>query len=191
MTAITLVRHSREGGNPLILGRVLPPEPVHRSRMRGCDEVRAAVDVAGVCRGACRSFLETMRDDPRCSTGNPRFEEVDRLGMGRFMRPSPCSPWSVRCRTSRRRVPGACRSFLEMVHDGPRCSTRNPRFEEVDPPGIGRFKMLGSPPEFRRHEWGEVRPAPTPGQHTDEILAEVSGCTGAWVGEMRDGGIVA
>ena len=66
-------------------------------------------------------------------------------------------------------------SFLEMVSDDPRCSTRNPLFEEVDQPGIGRFLMPGSPLEFRRHEREEIRPAPIFGQHTDEILAEVLG----------------
>ena len=86
---------------------------------------------------------------------------------------------------------GPYQSLLEMVRDDPRCSTRNPLFEEVDQPGIGRFMMPGSPLEFRRHEREAVRPAPTLGLHTDEILAEVLGLTGARIGELRDGGIVA
>ena len=86
---------------------------------------------------------------------------------------------------------GPYQSFLEMVRDDPRCSTRNPLFEEVDQPGIGRFMMPGSSLEFRRHEREAIRPAPTLGQHTDEILAEVLGLTGARIGELHDGGIVA
>ena len=55
---------------------------------RGYDEVRAAFDAAGVCWwGPCQSFLEMVSDDPRCSTGNPLFEEVDQPGIGRFMMP--------------------------------------------------------------------------------------------------------
>ena len=103
---------------------------------RGHDEVRAAFDAAGVCWGPYQSFLEMVRDDPRCSTENPLFENIDQ-------------------------------------------------------PGIGRFMMPGSPLEFRRHVREAVRPAPTLGQHTDEILAEVLGLTGAKIGELRDGGIVA
>ena len=86
---------------------------------------------------------------------------------------------------------GPYQSFLEMVRDDPRCSTENPLFEEVDQPGIGRFLMPGSPLEFRGHAREAVRPAPTLGQHTDEILADVLGLTHARIGELRDGGIVA
>ena len=86
---------------------------------------------------------------------------------------------------------GPYQSFLKMVHGDPRCSTRNPLFEDVDQPGIGRFMMPGSPLEFRRHARESVRPAPTLGQHTDEILTGVLGLTSARIGELRDAGIVA
>ena len=103
---------------------------------RGYDEVRAAFDAAGVCWGPCQSFLEMVSDDPRCSTGNPLFEDVDQPGIDRFMTP-------------------------------------------------------GSPLEFRRQEREAIRPAPTLGQHTDAILAEVLGLTGARIGELPDAGVVA
>ena len=86
---------------------------------------------------------------------------------------------------------GPYRSFLEMVREDPRCSTENPLFEDVDQPGIGRFMMPGSPLEFRRHAREPIRPAPTLGQHTDEILAGVLGLGSAKIGELRDKGIVA
>ena len=86
---------------------------------------------------------------------------------------------------------GPYQSFLEMVREDPRCSTENPMFEDVDQPGIGRFMMPGSPLEFRRHAREPIRPAPTLGQHTDEILAGVLGLSGAKIGALRDKGIVA
>ena len=86
---------------------------------------------------------------------------------------------------------GPYQSFLEMVRDDPRCSTENPLFEDVEQPGIGRFLMPGSPLEFRHHAREAVRPAPTLGQHTDEILAGVLGLSDARIGELRDAGIVA
>ena len=97
---------------------------------------------------------------------------------------------------------GPYQSFLEMVRDDPRCSTRNPLFEDVDQPGIGRFMMPGSPLEFRHHAREAVRPAPTLGQHTDEILSEVLGLTGrqdrraprrrgSWREARRDSGAVS
>ena len=78
-----------------------------------------------------------------------------------------------------------------MVRDDPRCSTENPLFDDVEQPGIGRFMMPGSPLEFRRHERETVRPAPTLGQHTDEILAEVLGLGSERIGALRDRGLVA
>ena len=54
---------------------------------RGYDEVRTAFDEAGVCWGPYQSFREMVRDDPRCSTDNPLFEDVDQPGIGRFMMP--------------------------------------------------------------------------------------------------------
>ena len=86
---------------------------------------------------------------------------------------------------------GPYQSFLEMVRGDARCSTRNPMFEDVEQPGIGRFMMPGSPLEFRGRDREPVRPAPTLGQHTDEILAEVLGLTGARIGDLHERGIVA
>ena len=86
---------------------------------------------------------------------------------------------------------GPYQSFLEMVREDPRCSTESPLFEDVDQPGIGRFMMPGSPLEFRRHAREPIRPAPTLGQHTDEVLADVLGLGSARIGELRDKGIVA
>ena len=51
--------------------------------------------------------------------------------------------------------------------------------------------MPGSPLEFRHHARETVRPAPTLGQHTDEIFAYVLGLANVRIGELRDGGIVA
>ena len=45
--------------------------------------------------------------------------------------------------------------------------------------------------ELRRHEREAIRPAPTLGQNTGEILGEVQGFTGAEIREMRDAGTVA
>jgi len=54
---------------------------------RTLDEVRAAFDAAGVCWGPYQSFLQMVREDPRCSTANPLFEEVEQPGIGRYLMP--------------------------------------------------------------------------------------------------------
>jgi 2-methylfumaryl-CoA isomerase len=38
---------------------------------------------------------------------------------------------------------------------------------------------------------GDVRPAPRLGQHTDEVLAEVLGMSGAEIAKLHDSGTVA
>ena len=57
------------------------------------EQVRAAFDAASVCWGPYQSFLEMTAEDPRCSTANPLFEQVDQPGIGRYLMPG--SPLQV------------------------------------------------------------------------------------------------
>src|SRR5438477_3205408 len=87
---------------------------------RSLDEIRTAFDAQGVCWGPYQSFMQLVEDDPRCSTANPLFAQIDQPGIG---------------------------SVLAAGHP-------------LDPAGLGRIAAM---------------PAPTIGQHTDEILADVLG----------------
>ena len=86
---------------------------------------------------------------------------------------------------------GPYQTFMELVAQDPRCSTANPMFEEVEQPGIGSYLMPGSPLSFGAVQRGPVRRAPTLGEHTDEVLADVLGLSGAEIGRLHDGGVVA
>lgn len=86
---------------------------------------------------------------------------------------------------------GPYQSFSEMVHDDPRCSEANPMWRETDQPGIGRYRMPGSPLNFETVPRVPVAPAPELGAHTDEILAHVVGLSGTEIGRLYDAGIVA
>ncbi|MEM7094039.1 MAG: CoA transferase [Actinomycetota bacterium] len=44
--------------------------------------VAAALDEHGCCWGRYRDFLGMVQDDPRCSTENPMFQQVDQPGVG-------------------------------------------------------------------------------------------------------------
>ena len=86
---------------------------------------------------------------------------------------------------------GPYQTFTQLVEQDPRCSPANPMFAEVDQPGIGTYKMPGSPLDFTGAE--RLRPvrAPLLGEHTDEILAGVLGLSDTEIGRLHDQGVVA
>ena len=47
-------------------------------------EVKQAFDAAGVLWGVYQDFKELVEQDPRCSTANPIFGELDQPGLGRI-----------------------------------------------------------------------------------------------------------
>lgn len=51
------------------------------------DEVRRTVEAKGACWGPYQSFREMVENDPRCSTENPIFAEVDQPGIGPHLMP--------------------------------------------------------------------------------------------------------
>jgi 2-methylfumaryl-CoA isomerase len=55
---------------------------------RRLDEVRACFDAHGVCWSPYQTFTELVRSDPRCSTINPMFHEVEQPGIGRYLMPA-------------------------------------------------------------------------------------------------------
>ena len=54
---------------------------------RGFTDVEAALDRHNVLWGPYRTFAELIASDPRCSTANPMFEEIDQPGIGRHRVP--------------------------------------------------------------------------------------------------------
>ncbi|WP_051418384.1 CoA transferase [Roseomonas gilardii] len=54
---------------------------------RSLAEVRAALDGTGVLWGPYQDFGQLVAEDPRCSTANPMFAEVDQPGIGRVLTP--------------------------------------------------------------------------------------------------------
>lgn len=52
---------------------------------RDLATVRAAFDSQGVLWGPYQTFKQLVTDDPRASTANPMFAEVDHPGLGRYL----------------------------------------------------------------------------------------------------------
>lgn len=86
---------------------------------------------------------------------------------------------------------GPYRTVSQALAEDPDCSAGNPLFGEVEEPGVGRYLASGSPLAFGAFPRHVPAPAPRLGQHTDEILLDVLGCSEAEVGALHDRGIVA
>jgi 2-methylfumaryl-CoA isomerase len=66
-----------------VIGAVLKPWTISRRY----DEIAAIFDAHDVCWGRYQTFRELVQEDPRCSTENPMFEEVEQPGIGTYLVP--------------------------------------------------------------------------------------------------------
>ena len=86
---------------------------------------------------------------------------------------------------------GPYQTFRQLVADDARCSVSNPLFAPVTHPGVGTVLEARSPLRFGGLDLHDPAPAPRLGQHTDEILSECLGLSGAEIGRLHDAGVVA
>lgn len=85
---------------------------------------------------------------------------------------------------------GPYQSFRTLATADPRV-TRPGLFETVAHAGGNAYRTPASPLDFSDVERLPPMPAPTLGQHTDEILAGLLGVSDAEIGRLHDSGIVA
>ena len=86
---------------------------------------------------------------------------------------------------------GPYQTVRELLEHDPEASLSNPLFTHQQQPGIGAYRMPGSALYFSATAHLDAGPAPRLGEHTDEILAGVLGCTAAEIGRLHDNEIVA
>jgi 2-methylfumaryl-CoA isomerase len=86
---------------------------------------------------------------------------------------------------------GTYQDFGQLVMNDPRCSTANPLFQEVEQPGLGRYRAPGSPLAFASLPRGPIVAAPRLGQHTDAILGDLLGLSDGEIGRLHDKKVVA
>jgi crotonobetainyl-CoA:carnitine CoA-transferase CaiB-like acyl-CoA transferase len=66
----------------------------------------------------------------------------------------------------------------------------NATIEEVDHPTLGRIRQPNPPARFGGRRVADLRPAPSLGQHDDDVLAEL-GFSAEAVADLRRGGVIA
>ncbi len=74
-------------------------------RERPVDEIKTAFDDAGVLWSRYQSVAEALAQDPRCSTANPMFAEIEQPGIGRYLTPGSPIEFSGAARVPARRAP--------------------------------------------------------------------------------------
>ncbi len=84
---------------------------------------------------------------------------------------------------------GIYQTFRQLVEDDPRVATE--MWEDVEHPGVGTYRMPGTPLDFSAIPRQPVRRAPLLGEHTEEILAGTLGLADAEIGRLVDAGTVA
>jgi 2-methylfumaryl-CoA isomerase len=80
----------------------------------------------------------------------------------------------------------------ELLAGDPRVDpARNPVFEQVTTPGIGKHRAGGAVARIEGETRKPIVSAPLLGAHTDQVLHEVLGLDGAAIGRLHDSGVVA
>ena len=84
-----------------MIGALIKPWAIKRSM----EEIREIFDEHDVCWGPYQSFLQLVDEDPRCSTENPMFEEVEQPGIGTYLMPGSPLDFGATERVPVRRAP--------------------------------------------------------------------------------------
>jgi len=84
-----------------LLGATLKPWVLART----LDELRETFDRHGVSWGPYQTFTELVERDPRCSTANPMFAEVEQPGIGTYLMPGSPLAFSDAERLPPKRAP--------------------------------------------------------------------------------------
>ncbi|MCW5699162.1 MAG: CoA transferase, partial [Rhodospirillales bacterium] len=72
---------------------------------RTLDEVRQLFNGTSVCWGPYQTFIQMVEEDPRCSTENPMFSEIEQPGIGTYLSPGSPLYYGAAERMPTRRAP--------------------------------------------------------------------------------------
>ena len=84
-----------------VIGAMLKPWTIART----LDEIREIFDSHDVCWGPYQTFMQLVEEDPRCSTANPMFEELEQPGIGTYLMPGSPLAFGAVDRVPVRRAP--------------------------------------------------------------------------------------
>jgi len=141
---------------------------------------------AKACRAADR---EDLIEDPRFRSLFDRMTHMQELreAVTELMATHTTAEWCARY--EKHDVPHAPILTLEEVPEHPQVRA-NGTVMEIEHPAAGRMQQARSAPRFDGTPAGPQAPAPTYGQHTDEVLTSL-GYDGKRIAMLRESGAVA
>jgi 2-methylfumaryl-CoA isomerase len=83
------------------------------------------------------------------------------------------------------------RDFATALAEDPDLSLENPMFSRIEQPGIGAYRVPGTPMAFSADPREAPRRAPVLGEHTEEILGDVAGLPDGEIASLFDQGVVS
>jgi len=138
----------------------------------------------------CRALgQDGWEQDQRFATNELRVEnrEVFLAELGQLLKTKTCDAWLELLIPAA--VPAGPVNDMQHLFSDPQVHHRN-MVETVQHPAIGPLKMVGLPIKASESP-GSVRLAPPMlGEHTDEVLREVLGCTDERVESLRSDGAI-
>ena len=69
------------------------------------EEIEQLFSGTGVCWGPYQSFMQMLQEDPRCSTANPMFSELEQPGIGTYLVPGSAVNYGAFPRQVPKRAP--------------------------------------------------------------------------------------
>lgn len=141
-------------------------------------------------RGWCRALgAPEVADDPRFAThrarlSHPDFDEARREVMARG---ASLTVQEALARFAAEGVDAVAVRSLPELADDPQTAA-NGTFFVRDHPVLGRIRETHPPVRFSATPAAAGAPAPSPGEHTDEVLAEL-GCAGDDIARWRAEGV--
>lgn len=136
----------------------------------------------------CTIGAEALLAEPRFASRALRLEHRDALAeaLGAIFRPRPSAHWLELLH--RAGIPAGPVNSLDRTFADPQVRARD-LLVEVEHPVAGPTRLLGLPIKLSATPGQIARPAPTLGQHTGEVLAEL-GYDAAAVERLRQEGVI-
>ncbi|HZJ82877.1 MAG TPA: CaiB/BaiF CoA-transferase family protein [Clostridia bacterium] len=135
---------------------------------------------------------EDLIDDPRFATNDQRNNNHDSLKpiIDEIFIEKTTDEWLELLNTAG--IPASPINSVDKLFTDPQVEARN-MLVEVDQPGVGKIKIAGNPiklSDIPAQEEIPEEPAPSIGQHTEEILKDLLGLEETRVKELRDKKVV-